>query len=188
MIAFQLPAGPKQLAELFNTVDFTKVDEYYLELVNGGTTFLTTNRYKRACCCGDDNIRVFFVNYLGGIDAINFSAWSESTETKSDSWKKPLVWPLRKFDGGIQRFNVESNETVTAENRCFGETDQEYLKELFASPQAWVQWIGTQGQDDDYIPIVIKDGNFDTRKVEGRYEYITTIQFVYANENSVLRN
>lgn len=187
-IAFQLPSGPKQLAEMFPAVDFTKVEEYYLQLVDGDTAMITTNRFKRACCCGDDNIRVFFVNYLGGIDAISFFAYAEQTETSSESWKKPLVWPLAKFDGGKQRFNVISNESVIAENKCFGEDDQEWLKELFATPQAWVQWTGTQGQGDDYIPIVIKDGKFDTRKREGRYEYILTIEFEYANENMTIRN
>lgn len=186
-VSFQLPSGPKQLAPMF-AISFDNMEEYFLELVAGDTTILTTPRFKRGCCCTDDNVRIFFLNTLGGIDAINFRILTEETETNSESWKKPLKWPLGKFDGGKQRFNVVSNESVTAENKCYQEDSQEYLKELYGTPNAWIQWIGTQGQNDDYIPIVIKDGKFTTRKNEGRYEYVNVIEFEFANENQVLRN
>lgn len=188
MITFQLPSGVRQLEQLFPDFDFSNVAEYYLQLKSGADIILTTNRFNRGCCCSEDNVRIFFVNYLGGIDAINFRLLTETTEITSESWKKSLTWPLKKFDGGKQRFNVISNESQIVENICYQEPEQEYLKELFGTPQAWIQWIGTQGQDDDYIPIVIKDGKFDTRKNEDRYQYVTTIEFEFANQNEILRN
>jgi hypothetical protein len=189
-IAFHLPAGPMNLASLFPGVDFSQVEEYFLQLnnIDGGDEILTTPTFKRSCCCSDDTMRLFFVNYLGGIDAVNLNRPLEETETVSSSWKKSLVYPHAKWDGGKQRFNVTSNETVTAEIGCFQEEDQEWLKELLGAPNAWVQWIGTQSQVNDYIPVVIKDGKFITRKVDGRYEYILQIVFEYANENIILRN
>lgn len=185
-----MPAGPMNLASLFPAVNFDNVEEYFIQLINIADSgeILTTPNYKRGCCCADDTMRLFFVNYLGGIDAINLSRPQEETETSSSSWKKPLVYPHAKWDGGKQRFNVVSNESVTAENRCFQEEDQEWLKELLATPNAWVQWIGTQGQVNDYIPVLIKDGKFLTRKVDERYEYVLQLQFEYANENIILRN
>lgn len=190
MVTFQIPAGPKNLASLFPGVSFANVEEYYLEMTNqaDSSIIVTTNRYTRSCCCGDDIIRIFFVNYLGGIDAINFKRILEDTAATSTQWKKPVRYPMQKWDGGTQRFNVTSNETVTAENTCFQEEDQDYLKELIASPNAWVQWTGTQSQADDYIPVVILDGKFDSRKVDGRYQYTLQIQFEYSNENIILRN
>lgn len=175
---------------MFPGVDMNLVDEYYLELHDDAddSILVTTNHFNRACCCGPDTMRIFFVNYLGGIDAINFRIMSEETDVKSDQWKKTLPYPLKKFDGGLQRFNVTSNETVTVDTKCFQEPDQPWLKELMASPNAWVQWIGDQGQDSDYLPIVILDGKFTTRQEEDRYEYIFTIQFIYANDNIILRN
>lgn len=185
-----LPAGPKNLESLFPAVDFSQVDEYYLELVNQDdlSTILTTNNYNRACCCNEDTIRLLYVNYLGGIDGINLKELTEDHDTVSTSWKKPLVTPHAKWDGGRQRFNVNSNETVTGENTCFQEADQDYLKELLDTSNAWIQWTGTQGQDDDYIPVVILDGKWQTRKEKERYYYTMQIQFVYANENIILRN
>ena len=190
MVTFQLPAGPKNLATLFPGVNFNNVDEYYLMVKDQNSTdvILTTPTYKRACCCNEDTMRLFFVNYLGGIDAINFRRLTEEIDTISSSWKKSNVYPLAKWDGGKQRFNVVSNETIVAENTCFLEEDQDWLKELVATPNAWVQWIGTQNQDDDYIPVVIRDGKFLTRKTEERYQYVLRIEFEYANENVILRN
>jgi hypothetical protein len=189
-VTFLLPSGPKNLESLFPGVDFTQVDEYYLQIKDQDSleVLATTNHFNRSCCCNDDTIRLFFVNYLGGIDAINLRQPTEETEVVSTTWKKPLQYPLAKWDGGTQRFNVTSNETWTAINTCFTETDQEWLKELMATPNAWIQWIGTQGQDDDYIPVVISNGKFLTKKNNERYEYVLQIEFVMANENIILRN
>lgn len=190
MVTFLLPSGPKNLQSLFPAVDFSLVDEYYLQVQDQDSleVLATTNHFKRSCCCDDDTFRLFFVNYLGSIDAINFRLMTEETETVSTNWKKPLQYPLAKWDGGKQRFNVSSNETWTVVNTCFGEEDQEWLKELFATPNAWIQWTGTQGQDDDYIPVLIKDGKFETRKFEGRYQYVLQIEFEFSNENIPVRN
>lgn len=190
MVTFLLPSGPKNLQSLFPGVDFSQVDEYYLQIQDQDSleVLATTNRFNRACCCNDDTFRLFFVNYLGGIDAINFRLITEETETVSSSWKKPLKYPLEKWDGGKQRYNVTSNETWVAFNKCFQEEDQAWLKEFLASPNAWIQWFGTQGQDDDYIPVVIKDGKFTTRKFEGRYEYGFQVELEMSNANIILRN
>jgi hypothetical protein len=190
MVTFLLPSGPKNLQSLFPGVDFSQVDEYYLQIQDQDSleVLSTTNRFKRSCCCNEDVFRLFFVNYLGGIDAINFRLMTEETEMVSSSWKKPLQYPLAKWDGGTQRYNVTSNETWVGLNTCFQEEDEEWLKELLGSPNAWIQWIGTQGQDDDYIPVVIKDGKFLTRKFEGRYLYELLLTIEMANENIILRN
>lgn len=190
MVTFLLPSGPKNLQSLFPGVDFSQVDEYYLEIKdqNSGDILATTNRFNRACCCNEDTFRLFFVNYVGGIDAVNFRMMTEDHETVSTSWKKSNVYPLAKWDGGTQRYNVTSNESWVGFNTCFGEGDQEWLKELMDTPNAWIQWFGTQGQDDDYIPVVIKDGKFQTRQFEGRYQYVLQIELAMANDNIILRN
>lgn len=189
MVTFHIPSGPKNLKGIFPGVDFDKVEEYYLVLQNASdsSTIATTNKFKRSNCCCGDSYRIFYVNYLGGIDSIEMEKVTEDTDVKSSQWKKQLSYPLNKFDGGTQRFNVTSNEIVKVENAEFTEDDQEYLKELIATPNAWVQWKGTQGQDDTYLPIVISDGKFTTRKDTERYNYVLELEFQFANENIVLR-
>ena len=190
MVTFLLPSGPKNLQSLFPGVDFSQVEEYYLQVQdqNSLEVLATTNRFNRSCCCNEDTFRLFFVNYVGGIDAINFKLMTEEHETVSSSWKKSNVYPLAKWDGGTQRYNVTSNETWTVYNTCFTEQDQEWIKEMLDSPNAWVQWTGTEGQDDDYIPVVIKDGKYGTRKFEERYQYVVEIQIEFANGNIIPRN
>lgn len=188
MVTFHIPAGPMNLSPIFGSVDFNQVEEYYIEINGLGGVIATSPVYKRSCCCNEDTIRLFFVNYLGGIDAVNFKRTLEELEAKSESWKKSLPYPMQKWDGGAQRFNVQSNEVVTAETACFQEEDQDWLKELVSTPNAWIQWIGTQSQSDDYLPVVIADGKFVTRKIEGRYTYVLEIQFRFANENITVRN
>lgn len=185
-----LPSGPKNLQSLFPGIDFSEVEEYYLQVQNQADLAIlaTTNRFKRSCCCSDDVFRLFFVNALGGIDAINFKQLTEETETTSTTWKKPNVYPLAKWDGGTQRYNVTSNETWVGSNTCFQEEDQEWLKELMATPNAWIQWFGTQGQDDDYIPVIVKDGKFLTKKFQERYTYELLITIEMSNDNINLRN
>lgn len=190
MITFQVPAGPMNLKPLFPTVDFNKVEEYYVELVNqeDDGVIMTTTKYNKGCCCSEDTMRIFFVNYSGAIDGINFTTVLEEHETSSSRWKKKLPAPMQKWDGGLQRFNVSATDIVTVENRCYGEKDKEWMKEFLDSPNAWVQWFGTQGQSNDYLPIVILDGKFVTRKNVERYHSVWEVQFVYANEKIILRN
>ncbi len=192
MVTFLLPFGPKNLAPLFPDVDFTKVDEYYLEIQDtfndGNPIIATTNTMNRSCCCNDDSFRLFFVNAVGGFDSVNFRLVSEELDVTSTSWLKPLQYPLAKWDSGKQRFNVTSNESRIAINTCFQESDQEWLKELVRTPNAYIQWTGTQGQPDDYLPVVIKDGKFVTRKFEGRYQYVLQIEFEMGNADINLRN
>lgn len=191
-ITFKVPTGPKNLEQIFATVDFTNVAEYYVTVVDQGSSavILTSPRMIPDCCCDESMVaRIFFLNYAGDIDGINMKRILEETETNSTSWKKANAYPLEKWDGGFYRFNVNSNETVSAETACYSdEEDQEWLKELLGTPNAWVQWTGTQGQDDNYVPIIIVDGKFVTRKLEGRHTYVLQLQFKYANENLILRN
>lgn len=194
MVTFHIPAGPLNLAPIFPGVDFSKVEEYYLEVSSlagsGPDTGIlaTTNHYRRGCCCSEDTVQLFYINYLGGMDMIIMKVTQVDTVTTSTQWKKGLLYPLCKFDGGFQRFNVTSNDKISAENYCFGEEDQDYLKELLASPNAWIKLKAAQEQDDDYIPVIILDGDFITRKDQQRHTYVMQIQFTLANDKIILRN
>ncbi len=187
-IVFDIPNGPANLKSLFPDADWNNVEGYSVTIFseNGNIMFVTSNEIS--CCCTEDKIRIHFVNSLGRIDAINFHLPEETLETKSDSWQKSLGYPLVKSDGGTKRINIKSNENYKAINSCYKEEDMEWIKELFTTPKAWVEWRGTEGQPDDYIPINITDKKIVTRKNEGRYYYDVVIEFSMSNENIHLRN
>lgn len=184
-----IPDGPKNLAALFPTVDFSNVLEYFIEVLSpGNAVLITTPVNVIGCCCAEDRVRIHFLNYSGTFDAINFNKPEEVLEVKSDSWEKQLKYPLLKSEGGVQRFNVKSNESYTATTTCYREDDMIWVKELLASPIAFIEWKGIQGQLDNYMSVVITDAKFVTRKSDERYTYELSIQFSKSNEKIILRN
>lgn len=187
-IVFDIPNGPKNLSSYFPTIDWSDVDSYEVSIksANGDTMAIFHNEIS--CCCNEDKIRINFVNSLGRVDGINFNHKEETLETRSDTWHKSLNYPLVKSDGGFQRFNIKSNETYKGVNLCYSEADMEWVKELFTSPRAWIEWKGQEDQPDAFIPIIILDKKIITIKKEDRYYYEINIDFAMANDNIHLRN
>ncbi|MFB6453721.1 hypothetical protein ACE38W_00495 [Chitinophaga sp. Hz27] len=183
---YHLPNGPKNLSSLFPDVDFNLVADYYLQVYDADNSVIatTTLAVPETDC---EYIRIHFINRLGAVDAINFSLYSQTHETKSDTWQKTLSTPLIKKDGGIQRININSNESYQAIAIGYRESDMVWLKELLDTPAAWLEWTGTQGQPDDYLPVIIKDGKQDTRKMDERYFNEFSIEFTMANATQTIR-
>lgn len=187
---YYLPNGPKNLSSLFPAIDWSTVEDYYLELYDdSGTQLLTTPLNKIGCCSDEkEKKRIVFVNTLGTIDGISVSKIEEEFETKSDAYEKPLRYPLVKPDGGLYRYSIKAGSNYKAMSVCYREEDMNWIKELLSTPAAWLQWSGTEGQADSYIPIVISDAKVITRKVEERYSYEVQIEFKLSNERSGIRN
>ncbi|KAA5532657.1 hypothetical protein F0919_17910 [Taibaiella lutea] len=206
-IAISIPTGIIQLKPLTwysnllpitpTTVPFDDITEYTLSLVYDlsivppsvlNASFKTPLFKTYGCNCNKQRLHVRFLNYLGFYDAVNFSEINGSIITTSDEWQKALKFPLVKSDGGAKKLTVISNEQFTVSTCEYGEDMQQWLKELFDSPEVYIEWPGGQGQDAANIPILVKDGEFVLRKSQDRYEYVTQIQFTMSNENIRQRN
>jgi hypothetical protein len=188
MKAIYIPAGPKNLASLFPTVNFSDVSEYFLELHNTVDAVVATTVNYQLSSCPDDSIRVHFLNSLGAIDAMNFQLISIEQESKSDSFEVATKYPLPKPDHAISRFNVKSNDTYVAKSVEYPEDQMAWVEELLYSPLAWMEWKGTQGQPDSYLPIIISDQKTFQRKEEDRFFYEATLQFKLSHEKFIIRN
>lgn len=188
--AYYIPNGPKNLATLFPLVDFDNVGRYYVEVKDTNGDVIATSPMNVQCCgcCEDDRIRINFLNSLGGIDAINFKLVTQEHESKSSEYEKPIQYPLEKPEHGIGRFNVKSNDTFKVSNNEYSEEDKQWLDEILDSPIAWIQWEGTQGQDDSFIPIVILDKKFEKIKENDRFIYELIIEFKMSHEKFIIRN
>lgn len=188
--AFYIPNGPKNLQTLFPAVDWENVGRYYVEVKNLDGDVIATSPMNIQCCgcCADDRVRINFLNYLGGIDAIDFKLLIQEHETKSDQYEKPAQYPLEKPEHGMGRFNVKSNDTFKVYNKEYSEVDKDWLDEIIDSPIAWIQWEGTQGQDDSYIPIVIQDKKMEKIKENDRYIYELVFEFTLSHERVIIRN
>ena len=187
-IVFDVPNGPENLKSIFPEINWSQVQSYSVSVLTDDLKTLAKSNNVMGCCCNDEKIRIHFINYLGRVDAINFTYVEETFEAKSDTWQKSLNYPLTKSDGGTRRINIKSNESYKATNKCYSEEDMNWIKELLSSPIAWLEWKGTEDQPDDYIPIEIIDKKFLPLKNEERYKYEVGFEFKMANENIHLRN
>jgi hypothetical protein len=189
---YYIPEGVPNIKTHFPTVNFKDVEEWSVYVTDDQGNVLATSRENiPGCCCIDDKARIHFINSLGEIDSINFIRVIEETESKSDSWQKSKKFPLDKTKGGNYRKNIKSNESYEAETRCYGETEQYWIKELLDTPKAWLETILPNGFQEStekaFIPIEIIDTKLPTRKNTQRYEYIVKIKFSMSNENLTLR-
>lgn len=185
---YYIPSGPKNLQALFDTVDFSKITDYYIQVEDVDNNVLATSpAYKSNCCCPDDKIRLHFLNSLGGYDALNFLKPSVVHEDTNDEYQNSPGYPLQKTDTGIERFNVRSNDTYQATVNL-KETDMPWVRELADSPKIFLEWTGIEGQADDYIPVVKIADKFDLLKNDKEFQYQYTIQFKLSNDYMIARN
>ncbi len=187
MKAVYIPSGTKNLAALFPTVNFNDIEEYIVDLMDiTGHALATTTNYLIDSCEGDA-ARIHFLNKLGGIDAMNFKPITTEHGATSDSSERPTVYPLSKPLHAINRFNVKSNETFTLTSIEYSEADMVWVTELLDAPLAWMEWKGTQGQPDSYLPVVIQDQKFQILKEDERYTYEVTILCILSNTRQNIR-
>lgn len=192
MKIYYVPEGIPNIKGYFPTINFDQVEEWNVYVKDSNGNVLATSRQNQiGCCCIDEKARIHFINSLGEVDSINFIRVLEETESKSDSWQKSQKFPLNRTKGGSYRKNIKSNESYEAETRCYGETDQYWLKELIDTPKAWIETDLPNGFlesiEKAFIPISITDTKLVTRKNTQRYEYIVKIKFSMSNENQTLR-
>lgn len=189
MKAYYIPNGPKNLAPIFPAITFSKVEEYYVQVKDTSSTIIasgTMNKIGGECCT--DKTRLHFVNYLGGIDAVNFKTVSIEHEAKSDSTHRGTSFPLVKNRHSVNRTNVRANDILTLSCSDYLEQDNKWLNELLDSPMVWSEWKGIQGQADDYIPVIILDSKMLNLKQEDRYVYELILQVRLSNERYIIRN
>jgi hypothetical protein len=185
-----IPNGPKNLSVLFPLIDWSLVSSYFVELLEDTTnlTLASSTLNKFGCCCNDDTVRIYFCNYLGTYDAVNFLRPNITHETKFTEFEKGLPNVLQKTDTGTERFNITSNDILSCTTNCYNEEQMLWLQELADSPKAFMQWSGIQGQGDNYIPVVIQSTKFAKKKSQNDFRYEFTVEFKLSNEYLILRN
>jgi hypothetical protein len=186
---FYIPDGPKNLKSLFPVVvDWDQVTSYVVEAQDYAAHTLATTSINFLDTCCERGARIHFVNASSGMDAINMKIMNDESATKSETYRQPVSYPQDKSEHAISRTNLEGNNTITATTVDYHEEDMQWLDELLNAPAAWLEWYGTQGQPDSYLPIVIADGKKTNRKYEDRYEYEFSIEFIMSHDKTMLRN
>ena len=185
---FYIPNGPKNIASIFPGIDFNNVQEYFIEVFDEDGLLVCTTPLNKVCkCSGDESVRVHFLNYLGTYDALNFLKPEIVHEDTSGEFQKGLQHPLQKTDTGIERFNVNSNDTYEVKLKC-SEKDMVWLQECADSPKMFMEWNGAEGQPAAYIPVIKLAGSFKKLKNDREFDYDFIIKFKLSNEFITIRN
>ena len=138
--------------------------------------------------------RIWFQNYLGHFDQLNFIEREEHLKVTS----APTETPLKALSDGfgrsntsMSRNNVRSNENNVVTSQ-FNEGDMPFIKQLLATGKGYIEFVSPEGGEDPpvalMLPIVITDSDFVTLTWEDRYEYRLSVKYIMSNENKIVRN
>jgi len=143
-----------------------------------------------------DHTRIWFRNYLGHLDQVNFRMTEGTTKVTSQPKEKPLVVSpagLNRNRTGQERMNVRSNDIKTVTG-VFKEDQIAWLEELFAGSATFIEFHDGFAGDGGtpvatLIPIVIADAEFVSQKWDDdRYQYEVAVKYMMSNENIIVRN
>ena len=171
-----VPSGTKNLAIIFNTVDFNLVDEYYIQVLSQGYTVIATSPVYKIKDC-EDNLRIHFLNSLGEMEALNFKKTDVQHETKSENYRSGLPG---KEDHDISRTGIVAND-IYAGVCTMDEKNTGFYDELFDTPLAYLEL------DNMYLPIVILDKKSVKFKSDDRFFYEITVEFKLSHEKITIR-
>ena len=136
--------------------------------------------------------RIWFRNYIGQFDQVNFRMREEVLRVSSSPREKPLTAiPIGtgKSTAGKERMNVRSNETNVL-TEYFREDEIPWLKELMGSSKTYVEThLPYNSPTGVLVPIRITDSDFETLLWEDEsYTYKVTLKYEMSNENIIVRN
>lgn len=134
--------------------------------------------------CSDEYTRFAFVNDYGFWDYYNvYTPLRKNTQVQRNNYERPFV----RYEDSIGSYNISDRgnaqyrtEYVDAYNITtdyLDETMAEWLKEMFDSPEVYIQ------KEEDFIPINITNVSVERNMDENRqklFQYI--IEFRYANQ------
>ncbi|MGN6438172.1 MAG: hypothetical protein ACTHMM_16650 [Agriterribacter sp.] len=183
-----IPDGPANLQSYFPTIDWRDIKDYYVEMIDDQDEVLATTVVNKHCtCCGNNGVRVHFLNFLGEFDAVNFRKPIIINEDQSSNYRKGLSYPLQKTDSVIERSDVRSNDTYQARRNCF-EHEMEWIQECQNSTKAFMEWRGAEEQPPSYIPVIILDKQLIKKKNVNDFHYEFVLTYQLSNEYITVKN
>jgi len=142
--------------------------------------------YKKIECCTERNIRLHWLNRLGGADAYTFSSKKKiEQKNKSELAQVPQTWnyttpPTTIYDRGLFKIAQEVTVEYEAQSKFYTEAEGAWIAELLSSPEVYMETsLGL-------VAVVLTDSSITTS--ENNELLNLTISFVEANNISVQQN
>jgi hypothetical protein len=143
-------------------------------------------RFNVIECCGDRDVRLHFLNRLGGADAYTFKNKKKRLETnKSEQAQKPQSWgytipPNLVHDKGRFKIQNETQAVWECESVFYDRASGEWIAELLSSTEVYLETSA------GLVSVVITDSEIT---IEESNELINvSIKFVESNDISTQQN
>ncbi len=175
-----IASGTAQLAAIGLTLSFYNASFYSVSItqLGGGFSYFSTYYYGLVCNPSPNpNVRLTWLNPLGGMDHWNFN-WKSVTTTSINrtEYKQVLPWNYNVGDRGTTLLTTEANDTQTITTDFLTEFEAHWLKELIFSKEVWVINENT----NQYLPIIITDSSFINKTKLNDKLFALTISFKYS--------
>ena len=153
---FSIPCGPRDIDNIFATIDWSQVAYYRVQLFYSWPTN-SDNRIVYGAVgplseafyfylddnCGPEDTRLAFLNNRGGYDYFTFTRFREDTKKISRStfnnryYATNLSSPDRDFGRTLKTFNTDVEREFVLESDYLSESYGNWLEQLFYSPQVY---------------------------------------------------
>lgn len=135
--------------------------------------------------------RLYFQNYLGHFDQVNFVERQESHRTSSSPLERVvLTYNDTKTAQSQFRGNVRANDYSTVTGQ-FTEDQMPFIKQLQDTAKAYIEYNNPIDVDDVntrlMLPIVITDAEIVSLQYEDRYEYRVSFKYFLSSEFKTTR-
>jgi hypothetical protein len=142
-------------------------------------------------CTPYDQYQLIFLDRLGSFVSFNFDLASTKTinidrkefkKLTGDYYPTSNTWGYNSYDRGRTVMGVTETQQYTVNSNWVTESEAEYLKELFTSPE--VYYIDSSGY---WIPVIISDTSYTVKQRVKDKIFNITLQFQLAQRDEVQR-
>lgn len=149
----------------------------YLFIFPGPTIFYLRqteifNYELTGLCCGKRDLRLHFMNLLGGADSYTFNSEKDLIlSTSSDRSQKALKWqigsttPHDVSDVGNFKIKSEGSTAYSLTSRFLTNQEATWLGELLTSPKVYAEI------DGNFVPVIIEDTQQSIDRHSGKIKY-----------------
>lgn len=126
-------------------------------------------------CCGTRDLRLHWLNQLGGTDSYTFNSEKDLVlTTTSDRAQKALDWvigdpdPHNKSDIGNFKIKSEGSTAYVLKSRYLTNQEALWLSDLLNSPKVYA-WL-----DNAFVPVIIEDTQQSITRHQGKIQFEIT--------------
>jgi hypothetical protein len=126
-------------------------------------------------CCGRRDLRLHWMNLLGGTDSYTFSSEKDlQLTTSSDRAQRSLSWEIGSLtphsisDVGNFKIKSEGSTAYQLVSKFLTNTEATWLMELLTSPKVYAEING------DFVPVIIEDTSQSIDRQNGKIQYSIT--------------